>query len=168
MWNATGVHQVKGSKYVEEVLTAVESDTVGASEREAVLHTLPWRQSAMITKINEENFILRSPLLGFSGSEGEQTVPPTPLHEVGTWRRPPVPSFASKIRLLGAAIHAFAGTFGLQDGRKQEKAMIMLQTLLPRSRLKISELALRWLPKLTSEERLVLQEGEDSIVACQS
>ncbi|MGH7973940.1 MAG: hypothetical protein ACREBR_00340 [bacterium] len=84
MWNATGVHQVKGSKYVEQVLTAVESDIVGASKREAVLHTLPWRQSAMITKIHEENSILRSPLLVFSGSEGDQTVPPTPLHGVGT------------------------------------------------------------------------------------
>ena len=56
---------------------------------------------------------------------------PTPLHEVGTWRMPMDPSYASKVRQVDAAIEAFAATFGLKDGKEQQDAMDMLEALVP-------------------------------------
>lgn len=55
--------------------------------------------------------------------------PPTPLHQVGTWRRPFDPSYSSVTRLVDAAIQAYAATFGLKSGKEQQDALTMLQTL---------------------------------------
>lgn len=50
---------------------------------------------------------------------------------VGTWRRPQDPSCSSKVRIVDAAIQAFSATFGLKDGKQQQGAMKMLESLMP-------------------------------------
>ena len=66
----------------------------------------------------------------FAQREEDLSCAPTPLHEVGTWKKPPSPSSSSKVRLMDSAIHVFAATFGLQDGHQQEKVVRMLETLI--------------------------------------
>jgi hypothetical protein len=94
---------------VEEHVVALASKCIGLSEREAVLHLLV-----------EKN----------RGTNQPDDTMPTPLHEVGTWTKPPLPSRLSKERLLNSAIHMFAATFGLQDGHQQMSAVKMLDELL--------------------------------------
>ena len=77
-------------------------------------------------------FVFRgSHILGKSVRLSHPQKPPTPLHEVGTWRRPLDPSCAVKVRLTDAAIQAFAATFGLKSGQEQQEAMDMLESLVP-------------------------------------
>uniref|UniRef100_A0A7S1Z2J4 Uncharacterized protein n=1 Tax=Ditylum brightwellii TaxID=49249 RepID=A0A7S1Z2J4_9STRA len=124
--NAAG--QVGGAEKVDENLVALTSEAAHHGEREAVLNFLSWKR-----KIRTEDYtvdVLESPILDLSQTQEERSNPPTPLHEVGTWKEPSSPATASKIRLLDAAIHAFAATFGMQDGRTQERAILMLEELL--------------------------------------
>ena len=78
---------------------------------------------------NYETF-LGSEVLGIvARDEKEKAL--TVLHEVGTWRKPVDPSYSTKIRLIDAAVQDFASTFGLKSGKEQQKAMDILQSLLP-------------------------------------
>jgi hypothetical protein len=72
-----------------------------------------------------------SKLLGLFSSDTALSKPPTPLHEVGTWREPIDPSSSAKVRTLDAAIQAFSATFGLKDGQQQQGAMDLLERLVP-------------------------------------
>lgn len=104
-------------------------------ERESAMHAPLWRNHISI-KLTEEDYILQSIILGPSKSRELQSTPPTPLHKVGLgtlWKEPPSPAPNSKIRLVDASIHVFSSVFGLFEGGKQERAMIMLGELLPAS-----------------------------------
>ena len=57
--------------------------------------------------------------------------PVTVLHQCGTWSKPVDPSCATRIRLVDAAVQAFASTFALRSGKEQQNAMDILQSLLP-------------------------------------
>ena len=98
-------------------------------EREAVLHLqdrLPIEYLDGKGKRFRRSFILASKC-----NINKPFQPPTPLHEVGMWRRPVDPSSSAKIRLVDAAVQAFAATFGLKGGREQQAAMNMLEALVP-------------------------------------
>ena len=130
---ATSVGQTGGSVRLKEYLVALTSDPAHHSERESVLNTLAWQK-----KNRKEPFaltIFESHILELSDTEEDRTDAPTPLHAVGTWKQPSSSSAASQVRLLDAAIHTFAATFGMQDGRAQDKASRALGNLLPASLL---------------------------------
>ena len=130
---ATSVGQSGGAVRLEESLVALTSDPAHHSERESVLNTLAWQK-----KNRKEPFaltIFESHILELSDTEEDRTDAPTPLHAVGTWKQPSSSSAASQVRLLDAAIHTFAATFGMQDGRAQDKASRALGNLLPASLL---------------------------------
>ena len=130
---ATSVGQSGGAVRLEESLVALTYDPAHHSERESVLNTLAWQK-----KNRKEPFaltIFESHILELSDTEEDRTDAPTPLHAVGTWKQPSSSSAASQVRLLDAAIHTFAATFGMQDGRAQDKASRALGTLLPASLL---------------------------------
>ena len=79
-----------------------------------------------------------SEVLGMMASDGELRLAPTPLHEVGTWRRPVTPSYSAKVRLVDAAIQAFAATFSLKSGKEQQTALQMLESLVPPAYFQVS------------------------------
>lgn len=121
--------QVGGSLDLEETLITLNADVALHFERESV--ALLIEQDSM-GQINDTNSIFRgSYILGKSVKAAHSHKPPTPLHEVGTWRRPLDPSCAVKVRLTDAAIQAFAATFGLKSGQEQQEAMDMLESLVP-------------------------------------
>ena len=122
----------EGSRDLEEMLLALTVEPVGANEREAVMHCLPWRTASMSTN-NEirDVFILNSDILGFVDSDDTRFLPPSVLHKVSNWRKPAASSTSGRIRLVDAAIQAFAATFGLQSGREQENAISLLRSCLP-------------------------------------
>lgn len=98
-------------------------------EREAVLH-LNDRIPIKYLDGREERF-RGSHILALHCRSNEVFKPPTPLHEVGMWRRPMDPSSSAKIRLVDAAVQAFAATFGLKSGKEQQAAMNVLEALVP-------------------------------------
>lgn len=119
----------EGEDLLIESLVALCADTANPNEVEAVMHSLTWKQNSLANV--SKSFILGCPILGFSESEDARFPPPSVLHEVTNWRRPASPSASSRIRLVDAAIHAFACTFGLQSPREQEMAIKLLISLLP-------------------------------------
>jgi hypothetical protein len=123
---ATCFGEVGGSKDLENDIVVLTSDTSHHGDRESVLlgkrdefHSAP-----------KNRLFLNSEVLGLLAQEEEERAL-TALHEVGTWRKPVDPSCATKIRLVDAAIQAFSSTFGLKSGKEQQKAMDILQSLLP-------------------------------------
>jgi predicted phage tail protein len=121
--------QVGGNRDVEETVISLTMEPAHHSEREAVLHLLEGDQS---DKLGGEGGAFRgSHILGAYVSENGGRKPPTPLHEVGTWRMPIEPSCSSKVRLVDGAIQAFSATFGLKSGIEQQSAMDMLESLVP-------------------------------------
>jgi hypothetical protein len=121
--------QVGGNRDVEETVISLTMEPAHHSEREAVLHLLEGDQS---DKLGGEAGAFRgSHILGAYVSDNEGRKPPTPLHEVGTWRMPIDPSCSSKVRLVDGAIQAFSSTFGLKSGKEQQSAMDMLESLVP-------------------------------------
>lgn len=121
--------QVAGERGMEESITLLTGEIAADSERETVLHL----RSVKIEGILEETRIdhRRSSILEAFVSDIKAEKPPTPLHEVGTWRRPADPSCSSQVRIVDAAIQAFSATFGLKDGKEQQGAMDMLEQLVP-------------------------------------
>ena len=118
--------QVGRSSYLTEVMTILSSDALHF-EMESVSHLLP-----IIGLENNEPILFRSSaILGSLISSMRDVKVPSPLHEVGGWKRPVDPSTCSKTRLIDAAIQAFASTFGLKDGAEQQKVMDMLEAMLP-------------------------------------
>lgn len=99
--------------------------SVTSYERESILHLLVWRKTynGQAKKCHE------SLILGSLLRESDANPKPTPLHEVGTWRRPLDPIPTAKVRLLDSSIHVFAATFGLQDPHTQSDALRMLESM---------------------------------------
>jgi hypothetical protein len=121
--------QVGGNRDVEETVISLTMEPAHHSEREAVLHLLERDEP---DKLGGEDGAFRgSHILGAYVSDNGGRKPPTPLHEVGTWRMPIDPSCSSKVRLVDGAIQAFSSTFGLKSGKEQQSAMDMLESLVP-------------------------------------
>lgn len=119
---AVSAGEVGGSVTLDNNILIRSSDVVHHNEREAILHLLAWRKSLALEMSKQDD------ILSLYLREGDEKAP-TPLHEVGTWRSPLDPTGASKVRLLDSSIHAFAATFGLQDGHTQHDALKMLENL---------------------------------------
>lgn len=156
---ATAVGQTGGALRLEESLVALTSDPAHHSERESVLNTLAWKK-----KNRKESFalnIFESHVLELSDTEEDRTDAPTPLHAVGTWKQPSSSSAASQVRLLDAAIHTFAATFGMQDGRAQDKASRSLGNLLPASLLQSAKSL-----SVTASSLITENEKRKSKVSC--
>ncbi|GAX24402.1 hypothetical protein FisN_4Lh537 [Fistulifera solaris] len=121
--------QVGGFLDLEETLITLNADVALHGDRESISllleHDLGGKQD------NHNSTFRGSQILGRALNAAHSHKPPTPLHEVGTWRRPLDPSCAGKVRLTDAAIQAFAATFGLKSGHEQQEAMDMLESLVP-------------------------------------
>lgn len=115
------------AREITESLVILHSEPSNASE--AVMHSLPWKLTGPAK--DNDSFILGSSILGYLESEDARFPAPSVLHEVSNWRRPAASSSSSSIRLVDAAIQAFASTFGLQSTREQEMAVGLLKSLLP-------------------------------------
>ena len=126
----------KGTKFgirdFDDASSIIHDEIAMYSECESVFHL---QSNTTIQKLSESDApFCGSVILEYFANEDETSnKPPTPLHEVGTWRKPVDPSCSSKIRLIDAAIQAFSATFGLKDGKEQQGAMNLLETLLPQS-----------------------------------
>ena len=121
--------QSGGAVDLDDTVLLLSSDFSHTSEKEAVF---------LLHDKQTKNFIdgtgrcfRRSYILGSRHSDLTWKEAPTPLHEVGMWRRPMDPSSSGKIRLVDAAIQGFAATFGLKSGQEQQSAMNMLEALVP-------------------------------------
>jgi hypothetical protein len=121
--------QVGGSLDLEETLITLNADVALHSERESI--SLLIEHDLTVQLDNHDTTFRGSHILGKTVKVAHSHKPPTPLHEVGTWRRPLDPSCAGKVRLTDAAIQAFAATFGLKSGHEQQEAMDMLESLVP-------------------------------------
>jgi hypothetical protein len=124
------VGQVGGAKEIEESIITLNAEATVHNERENVIHL---RSDEVRRFLDEKpsNAFRDSSILDNFVSDNVHEKAPTPLHEVGTWRRPFDPSCSSKIRLVDAAVQAFSATFGLKDGKEQQGAMNMLESLVP-------------------------------------
>ena len=121
--------QISGARDVEDNLITLNSEPAHHGERESVLH---FQSSTLRYDPSKDNSDLwGSQILGLLVNDGIETAAPTPLHEVGTWRMPVAPSCSSKIRLMDAAVQVFSATFGLKDGKEQQSAMLLLESLVP-------------------------------------
>lgn len=121
--------QVGGVRDIEETIISLTGEVTSQRERESVLHL---RSNERVKTLGETPSAFRgSSILEHFASDTKVDKPPTPLHEVGTWRRPSDPSCSSKVRIVDAAIQAFSATFGLKDGKEQQGAMDMLESLVP-------------------------------------
>jgi hypothetical protein len=120
--------QVGNTEDIEETIVYLTAEVCYHAERESVLHL--YTESAF-GSIEDVIPFRGSRILGMYAGEGREHKAPTPLHEVGTWRRPIVPSYSAKVRLVDAAIQAFSATFGLKSGKEQQGAMDMLESLIP-------------------------------------
>lgn len=117
--------QIGGAKDMEEHILLLTGEVASHSEREAVLLLLGREPS-------RGNTVFRgSRTLALYAYDNDDETPPTPLHGIGTWRRPINPSSATQVRLIDAAIQAFSATFGLKGGSEQQAAMEMLESLVP-------------------------------------
>ena len=114
---------------LDQTILLLTAEFSHPQEREAVLHLHDRNQIIYLDGRGQrfrQSFILASHC-----KNKQQHKPPTPLHEVGMWRKPIDPSSSAKIRLVDAAVQAFAATFGLKSGREQQSAMSMLEALVP-------------------------------------
>ena len=100
----------QGQLDLEETILLLTGNVVSHSEREAVL-LLIGREPG---RGNETYRGSRT--LALYAYDNDNETPPTPLHGIGTWRRPINPSSAAKVRLIDAAIQALSATFGLKGG----------------------------------------------------
>lgn len=115
-----------GLKDLEVDIVALTSDPAHHGDRESAY--LGKRKSHYDSATSES--FLGSEVLGIiARDEKEKAL--TVLHEVGTWRKPVDPSYSTKVRLVDAAVQAYASTFGLKSGKEQQNAMDILQSLLP-------------------------------------
>jgi len=160
---ATSVGQTGGATRLEDTLVSLLSDPAHHSERESVLHALAWKK-----KNRKESFamdIFESHILELSDTEEDRTAAPTPLHAVGTWKQPSSPSQASQVRLLDAAIHCFSSTFGMQDGRAQDRASRALGSLLPATLLQSARSLTVTASSLITENEKQKPRSRDEIAA---
>ena len=121
--------QISGARVIEDNLITLNSEGTHYGERESVFH---FQTSTLRCDPRRDHHDLwGSQVLGLLAHDGKLNSPPTPLHKVGTWRKPVSPSCSSKIRLVDAAVQAFSATFGLKDGKEQQSAMLTLESLVP-------------------------------------
>ena len=120
--------QVGGAEELETDIISLASDAAHHVERESAF--VFFEPNFNKERGRKEEY-LESEVLRMISDDHEEDKPPTELHEVGTWRRPALPSCSAKTRLVDAAVHAFAATFSLKSGREQQQAMDMLQALIP-------------------------------------
>lgn len=130
--------QAGGAEDLENDIIALQSQPASHSDRESVIHLL---KNTKQMRPNDVEF-RGSQVLGMIIAENSAEKPPTALHEVGTWRRPAMPSCSAKVRLVDASIQAFAATFTLKSGKEQQYALQMLESLLPPAHLTTSRSAL--------------------------
>ena len=109
---------------MNDSIMALTVEYVDHSQRETVLHFLPTSE----TNLSDSSSQIR--IRDIVTLSAESNGPPTPLHEVGTWREPPFPSKSSNERLMNAAVHVFAATFALQGGHQQITAIHMMEDLV--------------------------------------
>ena len=128
---ATNPGQVGGAIDLENDLITLTAEIASHSDRESVLHLL---KNTGSIDVHDSEF-LGSQVLGTIVVEDSTERAPTPLHEVGTWRRPVIPSCSAKVRLVDASIQAFAATFTLKSGKEQQMALQMLESFLPPAHL---------------------------------
>jgi hypothetical protein len=121
--------QVAGARDLEETIATLTADAVVHGEREAVILLRPWVEPKSMDE--DGRVMLGSSILGALASDPPPEKAPSPLHEVGSWRKPVDPSCSAKVRLVDAAIQAFAATFGMKSGKEQHMAMTMLESLVP-------------------------------------
>jgi hypothetical protein len=126
---ATRPGQVGGAKELENDISFLTAEAAHHSDRESVMCFFSTGCKRKEPKDDVE--FLGSQVLGMIACDIEAEKPPTVLHEVGTWQRPATPSSSSKIRLVDAAIQAFAATFSLKSGKEQQSAMVMLESMAP-------------------------------------
>ena len=125
------VVQVGGARDLGTDIIARTSEVAHHGDRESAFSFLGKRgQSSM----NLGQSFLGSEILGLLDFEIDEK-PVTVLHQCDTWRKPIDPSCATRIRLVDAAIQAFASTFALRSGKEQQNAMDILQSLLPPANL---------------------------------
>jgi hypothetical protein len=121
--------ELGGARDLEETIVTLTGEAIGYGEREAVIHLISWGPPKLLDDGSKKRH--GSSILGAFAFNQEISNPPTPLHEVGSWRRPREPFTSSKVRLVDAAIQSFAATFGLKSGKEQQDAMDMLESLVP-------------------------------------
>ena len=123
---ATLADEVGDARDLGNDIIARTAEPADYGDREAVSHFFGGSKKCR-PSVSE---FLGSQVLGMICDDRKEK-PPTVLHEVGTWRTPVIPSCSSTIRLVDAAIQAFAATFGLKSGKEQQRAMQMLASLVP-------------------------------------
>jgi hypothetical protein len=122
--------QVGGARDLEESIITLTSEMVANSECESVIH-LRSDNAVRVLGASPPTFRESCILEHFASDFHSDDKAPTPLHEVGTWRKPHDPSCSAGVRIVDAAIQAFSSTFGLKDGKEQQNAMQMLESLIP-------------------------------------
>jgi hypothetical protein len=125
---ATRPGQTGGAQDLENDTIALSSEVAHHGDRESAFYFFGSKQKKLGSKNSE---FLGSQVLGMIASDEGEEKPPTPLHEVGTWRRPASPSCSAKVRLVDASIQAFAATFSLKSSKEQQSALQMLESLVP-------------------------------------
>lgn len=122
--------QVGGGREIDYNCIVLDSEASRHGERESVMH---FQSHAFhYDSASSDKELWGSRILGTFAYDGIDLSPaPTPLHEVGTWRKPASPSCSSKVRLVDAAVQAFSATFGLKDGKEQQQAMKLLEQMVP-------------------------------------
>lgn len=118
--------QVGGLRYLDEDITAREAEASQHTDRESALLFYSHSRNQ-----NESADFLGSQVLGMIVGKGIEEKPPTELHAVGSWHMPATPFCSSKVRLVDASIQAFAATFTLKSPMEQQRAMKMLESLVP-------------------------------------
>lgn len=122
--------QVGGGIEIDYNCIVLDSEASRHGERESVMHFQS--NSSRYDSASCDKELWGSRVLGTFAYDGIDLSPaPTPLHEVGTWRKPVSPSCSSKVRLVDAAVQAFSATFGLKDGKEQQQAMKLLEQMVP-------------------------------------
>ena len=122
--------QVGGARDLEESIITLTSEMAANSECESVIH-LRSDNAVRVLGANPPTFRESCILEHFASDFHSDDKAPTPLHEVGTWRKPHDPSCSAEVRIVDAAIQAFSATFGLKDGKEQQNSMQMLASLIP-------------------------------------
>jgi hypothetical protein len=139
-------------------LIALRCEPVHPAEQESVMHLI---SRPVFGKLGEGSAFQESHILGLCAKRTITEKPPTPLHEVGAWRRPIDPCCSSRVRLIDAAIQAFSATFGLKSGKEQQSAMDMLESLVPPYFAQLAR-AVGVNASLTEQERRAKSKEEDS------
>jgi len=124
---ARKVGQVGGARDLGRDIIALTSQVAHHGERESAIALLGKKYQD--TK-SENDAFLGSEVLALLEFERKEK-PVTVLHQCGTWSRPVDPSHATRIRVVDAAVQVFASTFALRSGKDQQKAIVILQSLLP-------------------------------------